>query len=373
MTQNDQQLILITDDTATDRMLVKTLLGRLPGAPYACIEASTCDEALELCRKQPPDCLLLDYTMPDMDGIVFLKKLRREGFQHIPVVLITAFGSEELAVHALKTGVQDYLRKDRLSSDALCHAIKFAVYQKQAERALHQRELDMRAKNEELTRFNNMVTHDLKSPLVTIRTFVDFLEADIQAQNTGRIETSLNHIRSAAEKMDRLIAEILNLSQIGHTRNAMVAITLQEIVREAVSMVAGRIVQLGVRIQIQDEPVALYGDRVWLAQVFQNLIDNAVKFMGGQKEPRIEIGAKEKNGETALFVRDNGMGIDLQQQVKLFDPFEKLDPSAEGTGLGLALVKRIIETHGGRIWVESEGQGRGACFWFTLPIKEVEG
>ena len=112
---------------------------------------------------------------------------------------------------------------------------------------------------------------------------------------------------------------------------------------------------------------SVYGDRLRLLEVYQNLIDNAVKFMGDQTSPRIEIGAQQHDGEVVCFVRDNGIGIASEYHEKVFGLFERLDTVIDGTGIGLALVKRIVEVHGGRIWVESEGEGRGTTFWFTLP------
>ena len=112
------------------------------------------------------------------------------------------------------------------------------------------------------------------------------------------------------------------------------------------------------------------GDRPRLVEVLQNLIDNAAKFMGAQPTPKIEIGMHQQQNEQVFFVRDNGIGIESKHREKVFGLFDKLDPRTEGTGMGLALAKRIIEVHGGRIWVESEGRGSGSTFCFTLPIKE---
>ena len=114
-------------------------------------------------------------------------------------------------------------------------------------------------------------------------------------------------------------------------------------------------------------PVVL-GDRVRLLQVYQNLIGNAVKFMGDQAEPRVEIGRRQDGTETVFFVRDNGMGIDPKYHDKIFGLFERLDVQVSGTGIGLQLVKRIVEVHGGRVWVESEGQAKGSTFCFTLRL-----
>jgi signal transduction histidine kinase len=125
-------------------------------------------------------------------------------------------------------------------------------------------------------------------------------------------------------------------------------------------------------VEVTQEPVLLYGDRPRLVAVFQNLLDNAVKFMGDQPSPRVVIGVESGADDVIFFVRDNGKGIDPRHQPKLFGLFEKLDPSAPGDGIGLALVKRILEVHGGRIWAESEGPGKGTCFKFTLGEKPSE-
>ncbi len=137
-------------------------------------------------------------------------------------------------------------------------------------------------------------------------------------------------------------------------------------------MVAGQIAERGAEVEIEPDLPVVYGDRSRLLEVFQNLVDNAVKFMGDQPAPRIEIGSRTApgvgaGGEAVLYVRDNGRGIDPRYHAKIFGLFERLDIGTEGTGIGLALVQRIVELHGGRIWVESEGTGRGSTFYFTLP------
>jgi PAS domain S-box-containing protein len=237
---------------------------------------------------------------------------------------------------------------------------------KRAEEAERQKSEELAQANDELTRFASTVSHDLKSPLVTIKTFLGYLEADIRGQDAARVEKDMAYIRAAADKMSRLLDELLELSRIGRKTNPSVEAPLQDIVREALSLVAGQIAQRGVKIQVTEEPVLLYGDRQRLVEIFQNLVDNAVKFMGDQPAPCIRIGAEQTDGETMLFVQDNGIGIDPRHQTKLFGLFEKLDPATEGTGIGLALVRRIVEVHGGRIWVLSAGPGKGATFRFTL-------
>lgn len=243
--------------------------------------------------------------------------------------------------------------------------------------ALRASEAELRQRNDELTRFSYTVSHDLKSPLVTIQTFLGYLEEDLVKKDAASVERDFGFIRNAAHKMSRLLDEILQLSRVGRIRNPPVDLPLQSVVEEALGLVAGRVASRGVRIEVTPAPVVLHGDRVRLVEVFQNLLDNAVKFMGEQPSPLIEIGAEQTGGEIVLFVRDNGAGIDPRHMTKLFGLFEKLEPKSEGTGVGLALVRRIVEVHDGRIWAESAGLGQGACFRFTLagtragPIEEA--
>ena len=224
----------------------------------------------------------------------------------------------------------------------------------------------LKKKTAEMERFTYAVSHDLKSPLVTIRTFLGYLKEDVDAPLSERATKDLEFIHGASEKMDLLLNELLKLARVGHIENEPVQVPLQQVAEEALSMVAGQIAQRGIQVKVTQEPIWLTGDKVRLVEVFQNLIDNAVKFLGDQPDPRLEIGAETVGDELVIFVRDNGNGIDPRHRAKIFGLFEKLDPHASGSGIGLTLVRRIIELHGGKIWVESEGLGHGSTFRFTL-------
>jgi PAS domain S-box-containing protein len=237
---------------------------------------------------------------------------------------------------------------------------------KRVEQELQQSSLELRGRNDELARFTYTVSHDLKSPLVTIKAFLGYLEQDTLNQDTEAIKKDRQYIYTAVDKMSRLLDELLDLARIGSKMNPPEEVPLQVVVKDALDMVAGGIIQKGVEVVVTKEPMMLCGDRTRLVEVFQNLVDNAIKFMGDQPAPRVEIGM-EKTGEgNVFFVRDNGMGIEPRYQPKVFNLFEKYDPKMKGTGIGLALVKRIVEVHGGKIWVESAGIGKGATFRFTL-------
>ena len=226
---------------------------------------------------------------------------------------------------------------------------------------------ELESKNTELERFTYTVSHDLKSPLVTITGFLGYLEKDALAGDTEKIKSTVERITSAARKMQSLLNDLLELSRIGRMINQPEYVSFEEVVREAIEKVRGRLDAQKAEIKIQDDLPVVYGDRVRLVEVMQNLIDNSAKYANPQSSLCIEIGVREADEhQTAFFVRDNGIGIDPQFHERIFGLFNKLDAQTEGTGIGLTLVKRIVEVHGGRIWVESD-LGKGATFAFTLP------
>lgn len=242
----------------------------------------------------------------------------------------------------------------------LIGAVQDITERKQAEEAL-------KKKNEELTRFIYTVSHDLKSPLVTIKSFSKYLQEDIKSEDHQAQERDLNFIRNAADKMARLLDELLEFSRIGRKEKPKDCVSLEEIVKTATDLVAGRLEEKKITVKLTGLKVTLYGHSQRFIQLFQNLLDNSAKFMGDQPDPVVEIGVESgENNEVVLFVRDNGKGIDPRYHHKIFGLFEKMDVDTEGTGIGLALVKRIVEVHGGRIWFVSEGNGNGTTFYFTL-------
>ncbi len=227
---------------------------------------------------------------------------------------------------------------------------------------------ELEIKNAEMERFTYTVSHDLKSPLVTIKGFLGFLRQDAAAGKAERMERDMAKIGAAADRMGRLLDELLELSRIGRIINPASEQSLTELAREAAEVVAGQIGERGVEVEIAGDMPVVIGDRQRLVEVLQNLIDNGVKFMAEEPSPRIEIGFRENGEETVFTVRDNGQGIDPEYQDKVFELFERLDLETDGTGIGLALVKLIVEVHGGRVWVESDGPGCGSTFCFTLPV-----
>lgn len=237
----------------------------------------------------------------------------------------------------------------------------------EAEREVFINELE--SKNAELERFTYTVSHDLKSPLITISGYLGFLEKDAHSGQMEKFNKDLLRIREAAQKMQALLNDLLELSRVGRLMNPPEDVGFTQIVQEALAIVDISLSEKNIKVHVQKDMPKVYVDRARLVEVLQNLLDNAAKFMGNQSEPFIEIGMNSENNTRVFYVKDNGKGIDIAHHERVFGLFNKLDPQSDGTGIGLALVKRTIEVHGGTIWIDSR-EGKGATFYFTLPRKD---
>ena len=251
---------------------------------------------------------------------------------------------------------------------ALVHGLyRFRAHHLVGEERARGRVRLLEAKNAEMEDFVRVVAHDLKSPLVTIRGFSSFAEKNLSQGRVERVEQDLQHILKAAEGMSKLLEDLGKLTRGGRVIREPRNVSLAEVVRQAGDAVAGQLIKRGVELVIAPDLPAVGGDPARLVQVFQNLFDNAVKYMGEQDAPRIEVDARSRGSEVVCTVRDNGMGIEPRHQEKIFGLFDQIDPEEAGSGIGLAFVQRVIEAHGGEIRVESAGLGKGSAFIFTLP------
>ncbi len=229
----------------------------------------------------------------------------------------------------------------------------------------------LEAKNEDLEVFSYAVSHDLRGPLLTIKGLLKWVERDAINSNLKRLQENMSTIFRSADRMEGLITDLLKLSRVANLQDEVQEMSFEEIVWEALELLSGKINQSNVKIDIQSDFPKVCACRNKLLTVLQNLIENAVKYMGPQTEPRIKIGSRNDGEDVVFFVEDNGIGLDPKNLSKIFGLFVKLDENSEGTGIGLAMLKRILEADHGRIWVESQGIGYGCRFCFTFKNCET--
>jgi len=227
---------------------------------------------------------------------------------------------------------------------------------------------ELESQNAELERFTYTISHDLKTPLVSITGFLGYLRKDLESGNAKNIERDLARINGAANKMAQSLDDLLELSRIGRVVNPFQTVSLSELAHEALTQVDTRLSGENVRTVVDPDMPEVFVDKSRLLEVLVILLDNALKFVAQKTEACIEIGGGIDSSEVICFVKDNGVGIESQYHDYVFGLFDRLDPNIEGSGVGLTLARRIIESHHGRIWVDSEGIGRGCTFLFALPI-----
>lgn len=211
------------------------------------------------------------------------------------------------------------------------------------------------------------ITHDLKSPLITARSFLAMLRQDLLDEKDEQIKEDLDYIDKSTGKMHQMLEALLRYARISRKDDLSQTVVVNEQIENCVATLAGILRQQSVQVMIHAMPYRLHGDPLHFGQIWQNLIENAVKYMGDQTQPQIEIGAIQQAQDVLFYVRDNGMGIKHEHQQRIFNLFSKLDPTSDGIGLGLTMLKKIVSIYRGRVWVESAGEGQGSCFFFTLP------
>ena len=411
--------ILIVEDSPVQAELLR---GSLEGAGYKVIAASNGAEAVALAKANHPDAVVSDINMPVMDGYAMCHAIRDDAaLKHTPVILLTMLSEPQDVIRGLNAGADGYVTKpynvptlvSRLESllayppvlslpveqrkvevrlagetylvdahgprmlNLLVSTYENAVLQNRELRATqqaledvntrlerHARELE--AANDELESFSYSVSHDLGAPLRGIDHFCQVLlqhGADTLGEGgKGHVQ----QIRASVQHMGQLIEDILQLSRVNRGSFEWQDLDLTKLARD----VADRLRQSepGRRVEfVIQEGLSAKGDARLLRQVFENLLGNAWKFTGGHARARIEVGSATPVGKPAYYVRDDGAGFDMAYQEKLFAPFQRLHRQSEfpGTGIGLAIVQRIVRRHGGTVWAEGQ-VGRGATCFFTL-------
>jgi two-component system sensor histidine kinase/response regulator len=378
------RVLYMEDDMGLARLLKK----RLEREGYSVAIARDGGEGLSMFAAAPYDVVAVDQNMPVHDGLEVIRILAARG-PLPPVIMVTGAGNEKIAVEALKMGARDYIVKDVDGGylDLLPPVIDRVIYQhrlaeekQQADEALRQYAAELKARNEELDAFAHTVAHDLKNPLNNVINSADLLtQSNTSISDEERRECLQTIVRSAL-KMGNIIDELLLLAGVRRTEVVTEPLDMAGIVAEARLRLVHLIGDTQADIILQDAsawPVARgYGP--WVEEVWVNYLSNALKY-GGQP-PRVELGAdplsipltsggEEGRVMVRFWVRDNGQGVTPEDQARLFTPFTRLDQArAKGHGLGLSIVRRIVEKLGGQVGVESDGvPGQGSTFFFTLP------
>jgi signal transduction histidine kinase len=231
---------------------------------------------------------------------------------------------------------------------------------------LHQAYEEVQQKNREMEQFVYTVSHDLKAPLVTSISFIKFLKEDIAQGKVDAVPDSLQRLEKAHRRMQELISDLLQVSRLGRVELKLESVAIREVVKEIIQNAAELLPGTKVRVDMAPDLPVVRADSNRVAQVFENLIGNAMKYASDGPDPVVQIFCTDVGEEIHLCVKDNGPGIEPQYHAKIFGLFQRLDSSKEGTGVGLTIVSRIMQLHGGRVWVQSE-LGHGAEFWLAFP------
>lgn len=367
------RLLIVDDEAAQLRALCETL--KLEG--FAAKGFASSREALSKLRPDDFDLLLTDLMMPGMDGIELLQAAQRVD-SDLAAIVMTGHGTIDTAVKAMQAGALDYILKPfRLNQmmPVITRALetrRLRRVNRELEQRVLERTRELEIANRDLEAFSFSVSHDLRAPLRIIQGFCELFVEDFGSDLPEEGRALLKRIEEGAERMSRLIEDLLNFSRAGRTALEPTRIAMNELVREVIAELTESSASRKVEVGIADLPDAR-GDPALIRQVLVNLLSNALKFTSTRLLARIEVTSTGHEGQHVYHIADNGVGFDEAYAHKLFGVFQRLHSQEDfaGTGIGLSIVKRIIERHGGRIWAEGR-PNEGATFSFTLPLVKPE-
>jgi len=355
-------MVLVIDD---EKAIRRNFRSCLEDTGYRVTEAADGREGLEVFSQDPADIVLTDLRMPGMGGLEFITALKQIS-PGTPVVAVSGTGTLPDAIEAIRQGAWDYMVKPITEAGELDVIIRRNIERADllAENLRHREQLEMA--NKELESFSYSVSHDLQAPLRRIDGFTQILTEDYGECLNERGKEFLFRIRKEANQMAQLIRDLLSLARIGRGEVRRTSVDVGALARTIIDELRKQEPDRQVEVSISDG-LSATADANLLRIVLENLLGNAWKFTRRRTRARIELGVETCPEGRVYYVRDNGAGFDMAYADKLFGAFQRLHPAGEfeGTGIGLAIVQRIIHRHGGRVWARSEVD-QGATFFFTL-------
>ena len=362
--------ICIIDDSPEDRETFRRYLLQDTEYIYHLFEEETGEQGLDLCRSVQPDCILLDYNLPDIDGLEFLSENAGDGdMVAFPVVMLTGLNDEAVALQAMKRGAQDYLVKSETTAGNLFRAIHNAIERSSLRQILDEQRHALEQKNQELQTFAYALAHDLRAPLRAIGGFAQIIQQDYSYQLDENGQHYVQNIVRASSQMDTLIDDLLSYTRIEHTLMRRQPVDLGYVLQQIVASFKERIATLGASLTIADNMPTLDGDPTLVSQIFINLLDNALTYQRPDVVLAIHVTALVQGKFAVIRVSDNGIGIPKKHFDRIFTIFQRLHSEEEypGTGIGLAIVKKSVDRLRGQVWIESE-EGQGTTFCVKLPL-----
>jgi signal transduction histidine kinase len=376
--------ILIVDDSPEDRALSRHFLQQIAEPRYAVVEAETGEDGLALCKEAPPDCILLDYRLPDLSGLEFLAALAgKDGRVSVPVIMMTGEGNESLVAEAMKAGAADYLAKNVLSTKSLKRAIDSALARFKLLTAIeeHQRLLvesnhELHQRNSEVQQFYHVLAHELKTPLTAAREFVSIVLDGLAGPLNETQREYLGYAKESCDQMTLGLNDLLDSTRLDTGKLCLRPrpMAIDGVVARAMVSMALQAQEKGIQLQqsmAPELPLVCIDDQR-MAQVLTNLLSNALKFtpVGGKVTVGVGQDLRQYPGCVLVSVSDTGRGIEPEQIDQIFSRLFQVrrdDTAIEGgLGLGLYISREVVRLHGGEIWVEST-PGKGSTFIFTVP------
>ncbi|HZQ70790.1 MAG TPA: ATP-binding protein [Terriglobales bacterium] len=355
--------LMVEDEPADAELALQAL--RLADLEVTADVAQTAAEFSELIKKNSYEVVLADYKLPGWNGMESVEIVRREGLD-IPVILVSGALGELTAVECIKQGAADYILKDHLAR--LPGSVRRAIRETKLRQEHRQSQDDLARSNRDLEQFAYVASHDLQEPLRMVATYTQLLEERYGSKLDAEANRYIHYAVDGALRMQKLVQDLLAFSRVGRQGETLESTDCNLVLQVALENLDAARKESGAIIQSCHLPV-LIADRSQLVQVFQNLIGNAIKFRGSEP-PWIQVRAELIGKEWVFSVADNGIGIAPEHADSVFVIFRRLHARTEypGNGIGLSICKKIVEQHGGRIWVESQ-VGHGSTFRFTLPSK----